>query len=413
MKKILFFIILIVLCASGFYIYDNYFKEDQLKKFLETIEPTKLDINKYYVYGTHLNFESSLIDEIKSDNLKIILKSKNEEIEYDLNIDNNSFNLSNNINEGINLEELNDEVYYILLKETNGEEIKYYSFNNKTNYEDTTYYSIIKDNKTNKMNINFKDYFKINIDKIKDDNIYDIVIDAGHGGDDSGATNGNHYEANYTYEYSISLKEKLESLGYKVKLTREENDGIKTYGKNSRTAIPNEVHSKLLISIHFNSSEDYITQTGIEVYAPNNANLDFAYKLAKSLKENTSLDYSTNTAYLEKNGVYIKTFRDSDIAYMNEQADQNGYNHYNITYSTPYLYIIRETGGIITKAFVDGRNKKYEANPYYNSNIGVEAYLLELGYINNYKDLKVIMNEKNNYIKTIANEIDKYLKNNS
>ena len=95
---------------------------------------------------------------------------------------------------------------------------------------------------------------------------------------------------------------------------------------------------------------------------------------------------------------------------MKEQANINGYNYYNITTSTPYLYMIRETGGRITNAFVDGRNTKYEANPYYNSNIGVEAYLLELGYINNYNDLKIIMNEKNNYIKAIANSIDKYMK---
>ena len=407
MKKFFILIVLAIIGITGYYLYNNYFKEIQLKKFLKTVEQNKLDINKYYVYGKHLNFESNLTDKINSDDIKLILKSKNEELEYKININKDkSFNISNNINEGINLEKLNDQKYYILLKVTNGDVIKYYSFNNKTNYKDTTYYSI----SNNKMNINFKDYFKIDIHNTNSNNIYDIVIDAGHGGDDSGAVNGKHKEADYTYEYAISLKEKLENLGYKVKLTREENDGIKTYGKNSRTSIPNEVHVKLLISIHFNSSEDYIRQTGIEVYAPNNTNLDFAYSLSKSLKENTSLDYSTNTAYLVKDGVYVKNFRDSDIAYMNEQANKNGYNHYNITKNTPYLYIIRETGGIITKAFVDGRNKKYETNPYYNSNIGVEAYLLELGYINNYKDLKVIMNEKNNYVKAIANEIDKYLK---
>ena len=413
MKKFFLLIFIIGLSLGCYYLYDNYFKVDELKKFLKNVEKEKLNIDKYYVYGRHLNFESKLIDGMNKDNLKIVLKSKNDEIEYDLNINDNSFNLSDNINEGINLEELNDSVYYILLKFTKDDEIKYYSFNNKTDYENITYYSIIKDDKTKKMNINFNNYFKIDTNKIDSKDIYDIVIDAGHGGDDSGATNGKHYEANYTYEYAVSLKEKLNSLGYKVKLIREENDGIKTYGKNSRTSIPNDVHSKLLISIHFNSSEDYIRQTGIEVYAPNDANLDFAYSLARSLKENTSLGYSTNKAYLDKNGVYIKNFRQSDINNVNNEADKNGYNHYNVSTSTPYLYMIRETGGIITKAFVDGRNKKYEANPYYNSNIGVEAYLLELGYINNYSDLKVIMNEKNNYIKAIANEIDKYLKNNS
>ena len=40
--------------------------------------------------------------------------------------------------------------------------------------------------------------------------------------------------------------------------------------------------------------------------------------------------------------------------------------------------MLRETGGIVTGAYVDGRNKEFGKNKYYNSNIGVEAYLLEL-----------------------------------
>ena len=40
--------------------------------------------------------------------------------------------------------------------------------------------------------------------------------------------------------------------------------------------------------------------------------------------------------------------------------------------------MLRETGGIATSAYVDGRNPSYGANMFYNSNIGVEAYLLEL-----------------------------------
>ena len=260
------------------------------------------------------------------------------------------------------------------------------------------------------MIINFNKYFNINSKEVSPKGIYDIVIDAGHGGDDTGAVNGNHFESNYTYEYAIALKDKLESKGYKVKLTREKNDGIKTYGKHSRTAIPYEAHAKLVISIHFNSSEAYISQTGFEVYALDNSNLSLAYDITKNMDKYTSLTYSTNKAYLKDNGVYLKYFRQSDIDYMNNQADINGYNHYNISTSTPYLYMLRETGGRITNAYVDGRNTKYEANPYYKSNIGVEAYLLELGYINNYKDLKVVINEKSEYIKAITEAIDKYMK---
>ena len=398
MKKFIFLIILLVLIVSGFHFY----KEYEFKKFIKKIEKNRISIDDYYVYGNHLNFSGTT--NIKKG--KLILKSKKETLEYDIKIKDNKFYLSKKINEGINLDKLNSGKYYVLLKSNN----KYYSFKNNTNYKDITYYSTIKNNKTHKMNINFNKYFNIESISTNSKNVYDIVIDAGHGGEDTGASNGRHNEADYTYEYAIALKDKLESKGYKVKLTRDKNDGIKTYGKKSRTAIPYESHAKLVISIHFNSSENYISQTGFEVYALDNSNLSLAYDITKNLDKNTSLTYSTNKAYLKDNGVYIKNFRQSDIDYMNEQADINGYDYYYISTSTPYLYMLRETGGRITYAYVDGRNTKYEANPYYKSNIGVEAYLLELAYINNNNDLKVMINEKNKYINSIASSIDKYMK---
>ncbi len=56
--------------------------------------------------------------------------------------------------------------------------------------------------------------------------------------------------------------------------------------------------------------------------------------------------------------------------------------------------MLRETGGIATGAYIDGRNKEYGKNNYYNSNIGIEAYLLELGYINNDKDREHVLNNQ-------------------
>ena len=84
-------------------------------------------------------------------------------------------------------------------------------------------------------------------------------------------------------------------------------------------------------------------------------------------------------------------------------AEDKGYEPYNITVDTPYLYTIRETGGIATNAYVDGRNTSYSANDYYDSNQGLECYQIELGYIKN--DLEIITNEKENYINAITDAI--------
>ena len=71
--------------------------------------------------------------------------------------------------------------------------------------------------------------------------------------------------------------------------------------------------------------------------------------------------------------------------------------------------MIRELGGIVTGAYVDGRNKTYGANEYYNSNIGIESYLIELGYINNTDDLNNMLTNKNLYVEAIKNTVKEYI----
>ena len=73
--------------------------------------------------------------------------------------------------------------------------------------------------------------------------------------------------------------------------------------------------------------------------------------------------------------------------------------------------MIRELGGIVTGAYVDGRNKTYGINEYYNSNIGIESYLIELGYINNTNDLDNMLTNKNLYVEAIGNTVKEYMTN--
>ena len=67
--------------------------------------------------------------------------------------------------------------------------------------------------------------------------------------------------------------------------------------------------------------------------------------------------------------------------------------------------MLRETGGIATGAYIDGRNTKFGKNLYYDSNIGVEAYLIEIGYINNRIDLQNILDNQAGYVKGIVDAI--------
>lgn len=93
---------------------------------------------------------------------------------------------------------------------------------------------------------------------------------------------------------------------------------------------------------------------------------------------------------------------------MANWAKKNNYEPYNITTSTPFLYIIRETGGISTFAFVDGRNTAYGKNNYFNSNIGIESYFINLGVMKNEKDLNNVVSNYKSYMEGIVKSIIDY-----
>ena len=394
-KKLLFSLILLFIIVFSFFKIKNYLS---FKIFLSKIDDS-INVNEFYIYGTHLNIklENNLNKPV------LILKSVNQTRTYKLVLKDDFYTLSLKLNEGIDLEKLSGDKFYIIIKDND----KYYNLVNNTNYNNLTYYSI----SSKKIDLSFNKSMILNVKhKNKPNNVYDIVIDAGHGGADPGASSFGYNESDLTLEYSKKIKSNLEKLGYKVKLTRDSDISLKNYGNNSRTSIPYDVKCKYLFSIHFNSSESYVSNNGFEIYVPNNINYDLAEQIVKGVK---SIDFnsSTNNAFKVKDGIYLRNLSKTDISNMRNEAINNGYKMYNVDTNTPYLYMIRETGGYMTNAYMDGRNTRYSKNNYYNSNIGSESYLLELGFINNKKDLNFILNNKDKYSKSIASSIDYYIKN--
>ena len=115
--------------------------------------------------------------------------------------------------------------------------------------------------------------------------------------------------------------------------------------------------------------------------------------------------YSSQKTYKELDGVYVQNFNNLDILAFKSKAINGKYEPYKITTDTPYLYMIREIGGICTNAFVDGRNTTYSANKYFDSNVGIEGYVIELGAMNVKKDLKNITSNMDSYMQGICNSI--------
>lgn len=419
MKKLIGIIIsLIIIGFAVYFIYVNYIMDIGIIP-----EEEKVNISEYYIYGDHLNIKGSLeIEDLNYQEIYLNLYdgAKDNDIEIISSSDGNKiyFYLSEYINDGYYLDNLERGNYYLFLKlvydnTENKEEpiIKHYSLSNNTEYEETTYYTISKYN--NKILINFdNEYntmaFKVNENKEKE--IYDITIDPGHGGMDSGGINGEYYESNFTMDISAKIKRNLEEKGIKVKLTHEEgqyttNDYFDEYNEHGRAVIPNEVKSKYTFSIHINKNTTK-SVSGFEIYTPVNINYDFIKTVANNLIEYTELDYSTNKLYKVYNGIYSRNFNESNIASSLQDYKDKGYDPYDLTTNSNYYYMIRETGGIMTGAYVDNSNpEKVGVNPYYNSNIGNESYLLELGYISNLSDLNIINNDSDSIARAISDAI--------
>lgn len=104
---------------------------------------------------------------------------------------------------------------------------------------------------------------------LKPNNI--IVVDAGHGGRDPGATSiTNIYEKDINLEIAKKLYQKLKSMNYKVILTRDSDEYVQN---SSRANIANRKKARAFISIHCNALDNDNVTNGIQVlYCPNKAN---------------------------------------------------------------------------------------------------------------------------------------------
>ena len=408
MKKFLLVLLILFLLFVGYILYDE--KYGDMIPILD-IEEEIIEIDEIYVYGTHLNMHGNIVDE---DNLQLVLYN-GEFIYIDINLLDNGFNFSDFYNDGIYLDDIPRGEYFLFLssKETNDngdEEYKYYSLKNISSYQETIYYTL--SNTNNKIIIGNEDSYptmKINVLENNDNDIYDIVLDPGHGGLDGGADRYGYKESDFTLDIAMKVKEKLEESGLKVKLTHEEgqlskNDKLKEYGVHGRAVIPYEVKAKYLFSFHMNSNVSS-SVNGLEIYTSKNINYDFAKMLGKNITDMTGLTYSSNKINRLFDGIYTKTFNEQEIEKSKKDYEDNERIPYDITTKSNYYYIIRETGGIITGAYVDSRNEDIIGNPYVNSNVGTEAYLLELGYISNQNDLNNMINNMDKYVEGIVNSI--------
>ena len=90
-----------------------------------------------------------------------------------------------------------------------------------------------------------------------------VVVDAGHGGHDPGASGrGGTHEKEVVLDVALKLKLQLETAGYEVILTRDDDTFIPL---EERTAIANSKDADLFVSIHANASRNRRVR-GVETF---------------------------------------------------------------------------------------------------------------------------------------------------
>jgi N-acetylmuramoyl-L-alanine amidase len=107
-----------------------------------------------------------------------------------------------------------------------------------------------------------------------------IIVDAGHGGKDAGASSkrDKYEEKALTLETAYLISENLEKLGYKTILTRKNDIFVPL---DTRADIANAAKADLFVSIHYNfcSSQD---AEGVEVYYYKEDKKPLSPRVAKS-----------------------------------------------------------------------------------------------------------------------------------
>ena len=233
---------------------------------------------------------------------------------------------------------------------------------------------------------------KFNSKKKNTSKKYTIVIDAGHGGKDNGASCCKvRIEKKVVFDISKKLKSKLESMGYKVYMTRYKDNFIQL---PKRTEFANQKRADIFVSIHANaapSKKQAKIFKGIEVYYLSPAQTERAKQAAE--KENSVMlkgkDYYTTNAYLSllnrekiveshKLGLDVNRQMVKNIRQHFGEVDNGGVKPANfwVLVGAQMPAILIETGYITHP--VEGRNL---FNNYYQKLLakgiaeGIECYL--------------------------------------
>jgi N-acetylmuramoyl-L-alanine amidase len=144
-----------------------------------------------------------------------------------------------------------------------------------------------------------------------------VVLDAGHGGSDSGAVNARYglAEKEQTLDVARRLETLLEADGHAVCMTRT---GDETLSNNDRYAYANTTGAEVLVSVHMNGSSDPRTDYTTTLFGKWRKDKELAHAVFDGLSTLPAADGAgtmrTRTPYSFASGVLLKSEMPATIA---------------------------------------------------------------------------------------------------
>jgi N-acetylmuramoyl-L-alanine amidase len=145
-----------------------------------------------------------------------------------------------------------------------------------------------------------------------------VVLDAGHGGTDSGAVNAKYglTEKEQTLNVANRTRSLLEADGYSVCMTRTSNS--ETLSNNDRYTYANTTGARVLVSVHMNGASNSSTDYTTTLFGKWRKDKELANTIFNSLSTLPAADgkpqIATRTPYSFASGVLLKSNMPATIA---------------------------------------------------------------------------------------------------
>ena len=193
-----------------------------------------------------------------------------------------------------------------------------------------------------------------------------IVVDAGHGGHDTGAQGFGHKEKDINLRVAQKVSARLRKLGFQVTDLRPDDTFVGSASERGRKVAA--IHPDFAISIHANSSGGSGKFRGAEIIVP----------LAKGVAR---FEYALREKFSELNKFRMVYSKESKTQTLHERNIDPQTLRFTNVYpdKTDYYGIIREA-----------------------RKGGVNLDIIELFYLDNEEDLYTFLNQEDEYVEAIV-----------